>query len=189
MRFFAALPFVALSAALVFPDEEVVGQLVIEPRPVPESAFSKLPFHADEAANEIEKTFTDVIESSKTILDQAINYAKFAGQTVSKHCNNAAFDAKSWIESAATDIEDFGKDHGHHGHHGHHDKPNETVYQLISKSKYTTKLAALINEYEDVVELLNGTSANFTIFAPTGPFNQKDTKRASWLISGIRLRV
>jgi len=42
-----------------------------------------------------------------------------------------------------------------------------TVYELISKSKYTTKLAKLINEYDDLVDLLNGTTANFTVFAPT----------------------
>ncbi|RMZ74375.1 fasciclin domain family [Pyrenophora seminiperda CCB06] len=62
----------------------------------------------------------------------------------------------------------------HHGkpHHPHHDdKPNRTVYELINESKYTTKarriLAKWINEFDDIVELLNGTSANFTIFAPT----------------------
>jgi len=42
-----------------------------------------------------------------------------------------------------------------------------TVYQLISESKYTTELAKLINEYPDLVEALNGTKANYTIFAPT----------------------
>ena len=33
---------------------------------------------------------------------------------------------------------------------------------MIAKSKYTTKLAALVNEFPDVVELLNGTAANYT---------------------------
>jgi len=41
------------------------------------------------------------------------------------------------------------------------------VYQLIASSKYTTKLAKLINEYPDLVETLNGTAANYTVFAPT----------------------
>ena len=40
-----------------------------------------------------------------------------------------------------------------------------TVYELIAKSKYTTKLAALINDYPDIVDILNGTEANYTIFA------------------------
>ena len=48
----------------------------------------------------------------------------------------------------------------------HHGKPNLTVYQLIAESKYTTKLAKLINEYPDLVKALNGTAANYTVFAP-----------------------
>ncbi|KAH0543222.1 hypothetical protein FGG08_002483 [Glutinoglossum americanum] len=59
----------------------------------------------------------------------------------------------------------------HHGHpphrrphHGH--KSNLTLWQLISKSKYTTKLAKLISEDKDLVHLLNSTKANHTIFAP-----------------------
>ncbi|KAK3079147.1 hypothetical protein LTS18_005614 [Coniosporium uncinatum] len=61
----------------------------------------------------------------------------------------------------------------HHGppHHGPHDpdhhKPNMTVYQLISESKYTTKLAKLINEDHELVQILNSTKANYTVFAPT----------------------
>lgn len=55
---------------------------------------------------------------------------------------------------------------GRKPHHGHK-KPNMTVYELISKSKYTTKLAKLINGYDDIVTQLNGTQANWTIFAPT----------------------
>ncbi|KAF2863308.1 FAS1 domain-containing protein [Piedraia hortae CBS 480.64] len=59
----------------------------------------------------------------------------------------------------------------HHGppHHcpGHHGTSNLTVYQLIDKSKYTTKLAKLINEHDDIVEMLNSTKAKYTVFAPT----------------------
>lgn len=58
----------------------------------------------------------------------------------------------------------------HHGkphHPPHGEKPNRTVYELINESKYTTKLAELINEYDDIVKLLNGTKANYTVFAPT----------------------
>ena len=171
MRFFAALPLVALTTALVLPEAEVMSQIAIESRPAPETVYSELAGKADEFVNEVEDTFTDVVDSSKTVLDQAISYAKIAGESASKKCHNVAFDVKSWIKSAANDVEDVSKELGHHGHHGHHHKPNQTVYELISKSKYTTKLAALINEYEDVVELLNGTSTNFTVFAPTGQYH------------------
>ncbi|PMD31472.1 hypothetical protein L207DRAFT_591432 [Hyaloscypha variabilis F] len=40
-------------------------------------------------------------------------------------------------------------------------------YEVIAGSKYTTKLAKLINEFPDLVEVLNGTAANYTVFAPT----------------------
>ncbi|KAK8166385.1 FAS1 domain-containing protein [Phyllosticta citrichinensis] len=57
------------------------------------------------------------------------------------------------------------------GKHGGHKKPHEpsnrTIYELIAESKYTTKLAKLINDEPDLVQLLNGTTANFTVFAPT----------------------
>ncbi|TKA76714.1 hypothetical protein B0A55_03941 [Friedmanniomyces simplex] len=39
--------------------------------------------------------------------------------------------------------------------------------RLISESKYTTKLAKLINKYDELVETLNSTKANYTVFAPT----------------------
>lgn len=60
----------------------------------------------------------------------------------------------------------------HHGPgkrppHPPHHKSNKTIYQLISESKYTTKLAKLIADDDDLVSLLNSTKANYTVFAPT----------------------
>jgi len=52
------------------------------------------------------------------------------------------------------------------------------VYELISKSKYTTKLAAAIDEFPDLVEVLNGTKANYTLFAPTDRAFEKIPKHA-----------
>lgn len=42
-----------------------------------------------------------------------------------------------------------------------------TIYEIISESKFTTKLAKLIDEDKDLVDLLNSTKANLTMFAPT----------------------
>ncbi|RMZ86008.1 hypothetical protein DV737_g189, partial [Chaetothyriales sp. CBS 132003] len=63
-------------------------------------------------------------------------------------------------------------------HPPHHGKPNETVYEIISKGKHTTKLAAAINEFPDLVNLLSGTKANYTIFAPTDQAFEKIPKHA-----------
>jgi Fasciclin domain len=73
------------------------------------------------------------------------------------------------------------KKHGKHGKHGkhphkkpgfkfphhHHHKVNLTIYELISKSNYTKILAKYIDEDKDLVKLLNGTKANYTLYAPT----------------------
>lgn len=53
-----------------------------------------------------------------------------------------------------------------------------TVYQLIAGSKYTTKLAELINHYPDLVETLNSTKANVTLFAPTNKAFEKIPEHA-----------
>jgi uncharacterized surface protein with fasciclin (FAS1) repeats len=82
-----------------------------------------------------------------------------------------AFDAQSWLDEALDELdtpEEKPKKPHHPPHHRKpHDKTNMNIWQLISKSKYTTKLAKLIGEYDDLVDLLNSTSNNFTLFAPT----------------------
>lgn len=44
---------------------------------------------------------------------------------------------------------------------------NMTIYEIISRSKHTKKFVALVNKYDSIVELLNSTEANHTLFAPT----------------------
>ena len=65
--------------------------------------------------------------------------------------------------------------HGHHPHPPHkrpHRDPHHpkhshlTIYQLIAESKYTTKLAELLEDHPDIVKTLNSTKANHTIFVP-----------------------
>lgn len=53
-------------------------------------------------------------------------------------------------------------------HLGH--PSNKTIYHLLSTSKYTTRLAKIIDEDQSLVKLLNSTDAdhaNLTLFAPT----------------------
>lgn len=169
MRFITVLPLAALSTAFIIPDEQMMSQVAIESSNPPASAFDRLP-SKEQLVNDFEDTFSDLVETSKNALDEAIESVTEYSQDVYSKIHDTAFDAQSWLDSAADDSEDDGKHdkhgkhgkHGHHGHHGHCKKPNLTVYELIAKSKYTTKLAALINEYEDLVELLNGTTANYT---------------------------
>lgn len=177
MKFTHLLPLVALTSAFVIPDEQVMSQLAIESHDKSASFFDRLP-SKHEIVNEVKETFSSVVSSTKNAFDEAIELASETSERIISKVEDTAFDAESWFATADFDGEDHGKhgdhdhhghhgDHGHHGHHGHHNKTNMTVYQLITESKYTTKLAKLISEYDDLVQLLNGTAANYTVFAPT----------------------
>jgi putative heme iron utilization protein len=163
MKFLNILPLAALSAAIVIPDEQVMSQVAIESHRAPESAFEKLPTKK-QAITQFENTFSKLIDTSKDAFDEVIDHVTEAGENVYSKAHETGFAVQEWLDSASDSVDDLGKHgkHGKHGHHGHCKKPNLTVYELIAKSKYTTKLAALINEYDDLVELLNGTAANYT---------------------------
>ncbi|KAL6721906.1 hypothetical protein ACLMJK_001011 [Lecanora helva] len=163
MKFISLLPLAALSYSFIIPDEEVMSQVAIETKQGPDSVYDRLP-SKDEALDRVESTFSDFIDTSKNGFDQVIKHIAEAGEQASSKAHQAAFDAEAWLESAANRVDDIGE-LNINGHHGH-GKPNQTVYELIANSKYTTKLAALVNEYPDVVEILNGTAANYTVFAP-----------------------
>ena len=160
MKLTILLPLAALTTALVIPDEEIMNQVAIEAHDTPHSGFGKLP-SKEKLVSEFENTFSKIKETSRNAFDEAIETATNARDDLTQVFDHTAANTKSWVDSAAISLND------HHGHHGHHGKPNLTVYQLIAKSKYTTKLAKLIDEYPDLVEALNGTAANYTVFAPT----------------------
>ncbi|KAI0440022.1 FAS1 domain-containing protein [Xylaria telfairii] len=48
----------------------------------------------------------------------------------------------------------------------HHLPSNLTVYQTIQASNHTKRFAELVNDFPAIVELLNSTEANVTVFAP-----------------------
>ena len=179
MKLTQFLPLAALSTAFVIPDEQVMSQVAIEShQAAPESFLGKIP-SKDEAVKQFEESFTKLIDTSKNDFDNAIEQVTETKKENLDQAYGTAYHVSSWLDSAADKLQEVvedsafsTEDEGHHGrkgrkgrkgHHGHCKKPNLTVYELISKSKYTTKLAALINEYEDVVELLNGTAANYSM--------------------------
>ena len=182
MKYTFLLPLAALTTAFVIPDEEMSQQLVLEPETTATTFIEKLPTK-DEIFSHIEEAFSEVVVTSKNVLDDAFAIAMDSGKKA-KHqfqCMKSmtAFDAQAWLNSADEEQSlrpsggghhppHKGPGHGHHGHHGHHKhRSNLTVYQLIAKSKYTTKLAEVISEDEELVKVLNSTNANYTVFAPT----------------------
>ena len=190
MKLIQVLPLLALSTAFVIPDEQVMSQVAIESDQNPKSFLERIP-SKDEAISRFEDSFTKLIDTSRNALDDAIEYVTETNEEVSDKAYETAYHVSSWLDSAADRVQEVGEDvvpfseddeehhggkdgKGRKGHHGHCKKPNLTVYELISKSKYTTKLAALINEYEDIVELLNGTATNYSMSS-----SQTDTHRSS----------
>lgn len=193
MRFTQLLPLAALSAAFVIPDEEVLAEVAVHDQHK-ETLIEKIPCaHSilDGAKSWFQKTKNAVdhaIEFSEAALDTR-HEEYVEGFDAEAWLEDADF------ESASSDLwtlEDEPPHHGpphhgppHHGpphgkppHHGpphhkkphhppHHGKPNKTIYELISGSKYTTKLAALVANDTELVKVLNSTKANFTLFAPT----------------------
>lgn len=164
MRFSNIVPLLPLASALVITDASVFQDL--------------------------EESGKQVIGNAQSVLDNAFHKVKDNAKDLYSKIHHAGCDVESWLEGAQFDDAevDFEEhpDHPHHPphdgpphhgkpHHGkphhphdpHHDAPNRTVYELINESKYTTKLAKLINEYDDLVKTLNSTKANYTIFAPT----------------------
>ncbi|GAB7346692.1 hypothetical protein MBLNU459_g1811t1 [Dothideomycetes sp. NU459] len=170
--------------------EDTRGQATQEPKWSKDEVLDSFKKHLSEIESTVESEVDQASSRTRNILDDALAYMSDTSDEFSSALEGTLFDAKSWIDSAADsafdalDDDHEGHPHGrpphrkhphdrppHHGppHHGppHHHKPNLTVYQLIAESKYTTKLAKLINEYPDLVEALNGTKSNYTIFAPT----------------------
>ena len=196
MRFSNILPLAALSTALVIPNEQIMSQVAIESHRSTGSVFDRLPSN-DQLVEEFESTFSRVVDSSKNAFDNAIESFTEIVDTAEQAFNKASyFDTEAWLDSTYSLFESSDEEHG--GHEGHdkdrpgrkrphhgphrgkkpHHKSNMTVYELIATSKYTTKLAGLINQFDDLVELLNGTTANYTVFAPTDKAFEKIPKHA-----------
>ena len=143
-----------------------------------EDVASQLPSE-DEVFESIEETFESIVDKSTSVLEEAYDWAADGFQAVANTLEDEDCDFEGWLASAEIETEDGG--HHHDGPHhprrpGHGKRPgrrprrphksNKTVYQLITESKYSTKLAKLINDDEELVSLLNSTSANFTVFVP-----------------------
>ena len=157
MKLTNLLPLAALTTAFVIPDEQVMKQVAIESHK-PSSSVLDQAACKDHAFKDLEDTITSRLQAQKNAFDRAFDQATEAGDKIVGKLQGAAASTKSWLDSASTSLDD---------HHGHHDKPNMTVYQLIAGSKYTTQLAKMIDQYPDLVKALNGTAANYTVFAPT----------------------
>jgi len=207
MKFSHVLPLAALSSAIVLPPEQVLSGLAIEDHHHDASLFNEAAATKNRVVGSVKEFIDDLAESSWDAIRKAAHSTEdvmdHAYSETADFVDDMTDDVQSWLESS--ELLGAFNDGGHHGppHHppghgppGHgppdhrpdhgrkphhppcHGKPNQTVYQLIANSKYTTKLAKLISEYDDLVETLNSTAANYTVFAPTDAAFEKIPEHA-----------
>jgi len=164
------LPLAALSSAFILPNEQMAEKAFLPSKP--KSLSNKL----HDTWSSIEDTVKHPVIVYQNAFDSAIRETSNFKAKIECHASMMKWDIQQWLQSEtpASSIDAFEMlDHPHrhpkHPHHGHspHRKPNLTVYQIIAGSKYTTKLAKLIDEFPELVKTLNGTDANYTVFAPT----------------------
>ncbi|KAL9106321.1 MAG: hypothetical protein Q9227_008657 [Pyrenula ochraceoflavens] len=190
MKVLQLLPLASLSSSFVLPTAETFRSISVQNKEEPQKPETdlgrKLPC-PHKIWKELEDKFENTKNGLQNSLDEAVDYTF---ETAVKFGNSLedSFDAESWFESEQdeVDLDNFSFERPHHRpphhrkpkHPPHHGPPNMTVYQLIASSKYTTKLAELINDYDDLVEALNGTAANYTVFAPTDKAFEKIPDKA-----------
>lgn len=192
MKFSSVLPLAVATSAFVLPPEEVLSELKIEDHHLEakvdhwleEASSTKDEFLSNvkkyfgEVSETTKDAWTEISETGKSVLDQALEKAHDTAESLGSTLEDAADDIQSYIEDNDFFTGFGGDHHGKPKHPPHHHEPNETVYQLIAGSKYTTKLAKLISEYDDLVDALNSTKANFTVFAPTDSAFEKIPEHA-----------
>jgi len=190
-----ALPLAAISSAFVLPAEQVLADVAIEDHhghtqvnewlenagSMKDDVLSSFKKHYEEVAETSKHAWGEFSRESQSALDEAFSQASESIEGVQEKLGDISEDVQSWLEES--DLLEASDDHHHHRpgkgpHHKPHHEPNETVWQLISGSKYTTKLAKLVGEYPELVDALNSTAANFTVFAPTDKAFEKIPEHA-----------
>ena len=108
MRYLTVLPLAAFATAFIIPDEQMMSQVAIESSNAPASVFDRLP-SKEQLVNDFEDAFSNLVETSKNALDEAIESVTEYTEDVYSKIHDTAFDAQSWLDSADDDFEDDGK--------------------------------------------------------------------------------
>lgn len=163
---------VSVASAIVVPNEQVLGDPAIDSDEDASSSVNLLSLFEDGIRKAINDNWNTIYDALSSGVESD------AASSDLREVYTSTFDDADdrWvIDDFEFDIEDNISDDGHgkRPHRSPHPSPprhgpsNLTIYQLIERSKHTTKLAKLVDEDEALVELLNSTDANYTVFAPT----------------------
>lgn len=154
MKVAGILPLTALAAAFVLPEPEVFRQVATEDHRADDASWwDKIP-----TKDSIVSTLEDGIDSLSAGVETFV-------ESIDRKFRDGfeqAFVNEEDEDDDTIDIEIA--DRPKHGHHHH--SFNLTIYEIISKSNHTKKFVELVNEYDDIVDLLNSTTANYTLFVP-----------------------
>ncbi|KAH1297919.1 hypothetical protein KXV81_006194 [Aspergillus fumigatus] len=171
MKLYCLWPVLSLCAAIVIPDEQVLSNIA-----KPDTNKNSVDKDSTSLLSSIESSVKDAANDFRNALDEALELASDAVTT--QRLQSGAFEAASWITNSfdhPTDAEYLPQDlkqlpqylHPRPPFPPHHPSFNKTIYELIKSSKYTTILAKIIDEDDELVQFLNSTDANHTFFAPT----------------------
>lgn len=195
MKLLNFLPLAPAVAAFVVPNQQVFQDIASESTGLIDHVTSSLEelVHElkgnaaavkDKAENILDETLKFSSDAVNSLADEAFDARSWVQANVA-HLYGAE-EQGFLVEDIGWPAEDRHDDDDHHHdkpphdkppHHGppHHRPPrrrpghnltNQTIYQVIAESKYTTKLAKLLEDFPDLIKTLNGTAANYTIFAP-----------------------
>ncbi|KAJ0268161.1 hypothetical protein COL940_013664 [Colletotrichum noveboracense] len=137
MKAIAALSCVAVANAFILPDPQIFEQASIQ--------------------NDERPSWWDRVPSK----DSIVNTVEEGFDSLSSQIEGALHTLEDTVENKFEHIfeEEIFNDEG--------DTSDKSIFDLVAGSKYTTTLAKLVRDYDDIVEVLKSTKANHTVFAPT----------------------
>ncbi|KAB8237276.1 fasciclin domain-containing protein [Aspergillus alliaceus] len=140
----------SLTTAFVIPNyRQTLHDLEVVDGDINENAdFDDIPTAVYDTASDIEET-----------LDDTLSYLDTLHTIADSYFNNPFDDDEECLPEDIADLP--------HLRPPHHPPSDKTIYELITESKYTTILAKLIKDDEELTHLLNSTNTNHTLFAPT----------------------
>ncbi|KAF9890372.1 hypothetical protein FE257_006040 [Aspergillus nanangensis] len=148
---------VTLCTAIVIPDQQVLSDLRIS------DLRDDVPSLIESVETTVDNVLDKTLESANNAWRSAAATASEAEQYwLNNFFNRRVDDDADNLPKELSEISPV-----YRSFPPRHPPSNKTVYELISESKYTTILAKIINEDNELVQLLNSTKANHTVFAPT----------------------
>jgi uncharacterized surface protein with fasciclin (FAS1) repeats len=154
MKFGAAAALASAASAFVIPEGSVQAAL----RTADDSKDAVAPAVEQDHHDAAWLTFLPGKDVLVSAYDETVDYVT---STVDKAANSL----HDWVDEAIADS--VHTDGGHHDHdHDDYDYAKHTIYEAIASNKHTTHFAKLVNERPHLVELLNSTKTNSTLFVP-----------------------